>query len=145
MVLYTHTCSRYKHTCIDMDCCGEYRQQQKREHCNNLYLVAILKAFISDNESDFSCPCTCMHPTLLRAGAAGTAGMVLAVPLFSHLTISRRELYSRGGVAPTWWHSIDVNVVHACSLKRPAAHVSLSWNFLTSCLLDSFFYSKPSV
>ena len=39
-----------------------------------------------------------------QVGAAGTAGMVLAVPLFS-LTISRRGLYSRdwgggGGGAP---------------------------------------------
>ena len=50
------------------------------------------------------------HPhtlTLTRAGAAGTAGTVLAVPLFGRLTISRRGLYSRGGVAPTWWHLID--------------------------------------
>ena len=72
--------------------------------------------------------------TLVRAGAAGMAGTVLAVPLFGHLTISRCGLYSRGGVAPTWWCSIDVNVAHACSSKRPAAHVSLalSWNFLTS-------------
>ena len=50
-----------------------------------------------------------------------------------------------GGVAPTWWRSIDVNAVHACSSKRLAAHVSLSWNFLTSCLPDSFFHSEPSV
>ena len=50
-----------------------------------------------------------------------------------------------GGVAPTWWRSIDVNVVHACSSKRPAAHVLLSWNFLTSCLQDSFFHSEPLV
>ena len=42
---------------------------------------------------------------------AGTAGSVLAVPLFGRLMISRRGLYSRGGVAPTWWCSIDVNVV----------------------------------
>ena len=82
-----------------------------------------------------------------RAGAASMAGIVLVVPLFGRLTISRRGLYSRGGVAPTWWCSIGVNVVHACSSKRPAAHVSLSWNFLwllTSCLPDSF-HSEPSV
>jgi len=88
--------------------------------------------------------------SLSRAGAAGTAGTVLAVPLFGRLTISRRGLYSREGVAPMWWRSIDVNVVHACSSKRPAAHVSLPWNFLrllTSCLPDSFlfFHSEPSV
>ena len=44
--------------------------------------------------------------------------------------------------------SIDVNVVHACSSKRPAAHVSLSWNFLrllTSCLPDSFCFSIASL
>jgi len=64
---------------------------------------------------------------------------------FWSLTISRCGLYSGGGVAPTWCRSSDVNVVHACSSKRPAAHVSLSWNFLTSCLLDSFFHSEPSV
>jgi len=82
---------------------------------------------------------------LFKAGAAGMAGTVLGVPLFGRLTISRRGLYSQGGVAPTWWRSIDVNVVHACSSKRPAAHISLSWNFLTSCLPDSFFYSEPSL
>ena len=43
----------------------------------------------------------------IRAGTAGTAGTVLAVPLLSHLTISRHTLYSRGRVAPTWWRSID--------------------------------------
>ena len=32
-----------------------------------------------------------------RAGAADTAGTVLAVPLFGCLTISRRRLYSPGG------------------------------------------------
>ena len=31
----------------------------------------------------------------------------MAVPLFSRLAISRRGLYSQGGVAPTWWHLID--------------------------------------
>ena len=49
------------------------------------------------------------------------AGAVLAVPLLGCLTISSRGLYSRWGVAPTWWCSIDVNAVHACSSKRPAA------------------------
>jgi len=34
---------------------------------------------------------------------AGTAGTVLAIRVFSELTISRRGLYSRGGGAPTWW------------------------------------------
>ena len=34
---------------------------------------------------------------LFRAGTAGMAGTVLAVPLFGRLTISRRGLYSRGG------------------------------------------------
>ena len=33
---------------------------------------------------------------------------------FGHLTISRRELYSQGGVATTWWHSIDLNVRSTC-------------------------------
>jgi len=56
-----------------------------------------------------------------RAGAAGTAGTVLAVPLFSHLTISRHGPYSRGEKGITWWCSIDVNVVHACSSKRLAS------------------------
>ena len=88
-----------------------------------------------------------LHYDLLssRAGAAGTAGTVLAIPLCGRLTISRRGLYSWGGVAPTWWRSIDVNVVHACSSKQPAAHVSLSQNFLqllTSCLQDMFFHSE---
>jgi len=59
------------------------------------------------------------HPhtlTLTRAGAAGTAVTVWAVPLFGRLTISRCGLAIRkGGVAPTWWRSIDVDVVHACS------------------------------
>ena len=41
-------------------------------------------------------------------------GAGAAVPLFGRLTISRRGLYRRGGVAPTRWRSIDVNVVHAC-------------------------------
>ena len=59
-----------------------------------------------------------------RAGVAGTAGTVLAVPLFGRLTISRRGLYSPGE-----WHPHGVNVVHACSSKRPVAHVSC-WNFL---------------
>ena len=48
---------------------------------------------------------------------AGTAGMVLAVPLFSHLMISRRGLYTLGGE----WHPRGgaqlTNVVHACSSK----------------------------
>ena len=51
--------------------------------------------------------------TIPILSAAGTAGTVLAVRLFGRLTISRRGLYSRGGVAPTWRRSIDVNVVHA--------------------------------
>jgi len=82
-----------------------------------------------------------------RAGAAGTTGTVLAVPLFCHLMISRCGLYSRGGVAPTWWRSIDMNVVYACSSKWSAAHVSLSWNFLlllTSCLPDSFYVTDDT-
>ena len=60
------------------------------------------------------------HPhtlTLTRAGAAGMVGTVLGVPLFGRLTISRRGLAIRsgGGVAPTWWRSIDVDIIHACS------------------------------
>ena len=47
------------------------------------------------------------NASTVRAGAAGTAGTVLAVSLLSHLTISRRGLHSRGRVAPTWWRSID--------------------------------------
>ena len=44
----------------------------------------------------------------MQVGVASTAGMVLAVPLFSRLMISRRGLYTLGGaVAPTWWCSID--------------------------------------
>jgi len=86
-----------------------------------------------------------MHNLNYRAGVAGTAGTVLAVPLFGRLTISRRGLYSRGGVAPTWWRAIDMNAVHASSSKWPAAHASLSRNFLTSCLPDLFFHSEPSV
>ena len=76
-----------------------------------------------------------------RAGAASMANMALAVPLFSCLTISRSGLYSQGGVAPTWWCSVD-----ECSMcmqfKWPVAHVLLSWNFLrilTSHLPVSFF------
>jgi len=78
---------------------------------------------------------------------AGTTGMVLAIPLFGHLMISRRGLaiQSVGSgthvVALNWWE-----LVHACNSKWPAAHVSLSWNFLwllTSCLPESFFHSEP--
>jgi len=58
-----------------------------------------------------------------RAGAAGTAGTVLAVPLLSHLTISRRGLYSQGEWHPHGGAQL-MNVVHECSSKRPAAHSS---------------------
>ena len=55
-----------------------------------------------------------------KAGTAVTAGTVLAILLFSHLTIR-----VGGHVA-----MLIVVPVHACSSKRPAAHVSLSRNFL---------------
>ena len=55
---------------------------------------------------------------MCRARAAGTAGTVLAVPFFGRLTISRHGLAIQSG--GEW------RVVHACSSKRPAAHVSLS-------------------
>ena len=88
------------------------------------------------------------------AGAAGTAGTVLAVPLFSRfMIISRRGLHIHtvGGV----WHPRGgaelTNVyciVRACSSKWPAAHVSSPLYFfrlLTSRLPDSLFLSEPSV
>ena len=49
-------------------------------------------------------------PAILNNALGSRAGAVLAVPLFGLLTISRRGLYSRGGVAPSWWRSIDVIV-----------------------------------
>ena len=47
-----------------------------------------------------------------RAGTAGAAGTVLAIPLLSRLTISRHGLYSRGRVASTWWRSIEASCSH---------------------------------
>jgi len=71
----------------------------------------------------------CTVGTAGRAGATGTAGTVLAVPLLVALGLVGVG-YTVGGE----WHPRGgaqlMNVVRACSLKRPAVHVSLSQNFL---------------
>jgi len=72
------------------------------------------------------------------------AGTVLAVPLFSRLVISRRELYSWGEVAPTWWRSID-ECITCMQNKMASCSRFIVWNFLTDGLPDSFFHNKPSV
>ena len=57
---------------------------------------------------------------MFRAGADGTAGTVLAIPLFDRLRISRCGLaIQSGGVAPMWWRSFNVNVVHRVVPRPP--------------------------
>jgi len=85
---------------------------------------------------------------LYEAPLSGPALLVRQVWFWPYHFLVALQLVGVGctvgqGVAPTWWRSIDVNVVHACSSKRPAAHVSLSWNFLwllISYLPDSFCF-----
>ena len=71
----------------------------------------------------------CTVVTAGRAGATGTAGAVLAISLLVALGLVGVG-YTIGGE----WHPHGgaqlMNVVGACSLKRPAAHVSLPRNFL---------------
>ena len=82
--------------------------------CTALSLISAFRVIRHITKRKKSIPKVCHGKTTTatlqgasKAGAVGTVGTVLAVPLFSRLAISRRGLYSQGGVAPTWWHLID--------------------------------------